>query len=83
MSHYFTNEEMESNLRKTYVNVKDKSFVFNTDNGVFSKKGLDFGTRVLVETLIYENLSGDVLDVGCGYGPIGIILSSFLTCIST
>ena len=77
MSHYFTNEEIESNLRKTYVNVKDKSFVFNTDNGVFSKKGLDFGTRVLVESLIYENLSGNVLDVGCGYGPIGIILSSF------
>ena len=59
--------------------INDKSFTFNTDNGVFSKKGLDFGSRVLIETLLLEDLSGKVLDVGCGYGPIGIILSSFFT----
>ena len=77
MSHYFTNEEIESNLKKVQVKINDKSFTFNTDNGVFSKKGLDFGSRVLIETLLLEDLSGKVLDVGCGYGPIGIILSSF------
>lgn len=77
MSHYFTNEEMESNLKKIQVKINDKSFTFNTDNGVFSKKGLDFGSRVLIETLLLESLSGKALDVGCGYGPIGIILSSF------
>ena len=44
---------------------------------VFSKKGMDFGTRTLIEVLLKENLYGDILDVGCGYGVIGIILSSF------
>lgn len=77
MNHYFTNENVKSELRKINVNVKDKKFVFNVDNGVFSKKGLDFGSRTMIETLLLEDLSGEGLDIGCGYGPIGIILSSF------
>ncbi len=77
MNHYFTNEDVKSELRKINVNIKDKKFVFNVDNGVFSKKGLDFGSRTLIEVLLNESLSGKGLDVGCGYGPIGIILSSF------
>ena len=77
MSHYFTNEDLKSNIRKVKVKIKDKEFIFNTDNGVFSKKGLDFGTRSLLDVLIDLDLSGDILDIGCGYGVIGIILSSF------
>jgi 16S rRNA (guanine1207-N2)-methyltransferase len=77
MSHYFTNEEVKSELRKINVNIDDKSFVFNVDNGVFSKRGLDFGSRTMIDTLLGEDLHGKGLDVGCGYGPIGIILSSF------
>lgn len=80
MSHYFTNDNLESNLKKIIVNVHDKKFVFNTDNGVFSKKGLDFGSRTLIDTLLSLlslDISGRCLDVGCGYGALGIILSSF------
>ena len=77
MNHYFTNEEVKSELRRINVNISDKKFVFNVDNGVFSKKGLDFGSRSMIEALLTESLSGKALDVGCGYGPIGIILSSF------
>ena len=77
MNHYFTNEEVKSELRRINVNISDKKFVFNVDNGVFSKKGLDFGSRRMIEALLTESLSGKALDVGCGYGPIGIILSSF------
>ena len=77
MSHYFTNDNLESNLKKIIVNVRDKKFVFNTDNGVFSKRGLDFGSRTLIDTLISLDISGKCLDVGCGYGAFGIILSSF------
>lgn len=77
MSHYFTNENLKSNIKKVLVKVSDNTFTFNTDNGVFSKKGMDFGTRTLIEVLLKENLYGDILDVGCGYGVIGIILSSF------
>ena len=50
-------------------------FVFTTDHGVFSKTGLDFGTRKLLEVIPLEKVHGDVLDVGCGYGPIGIMIA--------
>ena len=77
MDHYFTNNITKSNLQKKEIKVNNKVFNFYTDNGVFSKKGLDFGTRTLLDALLKENISGDVLDLGCGYGCIGIILSSF------
>ena len=57
------------------VKIKDKDFSFYTDNGVFSKKGMDFGTRTLLENLDYENMHGKILDFGCGYGSIGIVIS--------
>ena len=77
MSHYFTNENLESNLKKMQVCISLKNFNLYTDNGVFSKKGLDFGSRTLIDALLKENIFGDVLDLGCGYGSIGIILYSF------
>lgn len=72
MSHYFTNDYVESKEVKTKCIIKDTELTLITDNGVFSKKGLDFGTRSLLETI--DNVSGQVLDFGCGYGPIGIYL---------
>lgn len=72
MAHYFTNEALPSNEKITESIIKNERFKFITDNGVFSKKGLDFGTRTLLESL--ENIHGDVLDFGCGYGPIGIFV---------
>ena len=44
---------------------------FVTDAGVFSKTGIDYGSRLLIETM---SLPADAraLDVGCGYGPIGL-----------
>jgi len=45
-----------------------------TDKGVFSKSGLDFGSRVLLESLSF-NKGDRILDLGCGYGPIGITLA--------
>ena len=77
MEHYFTNSNTPSNLQKKEVLVLDKKFTFYTDNGVFSKKGLDFGSRTLINALLDLDLKGSLLDVGCGYGVIGIILSSF------
>lgn len=77
MNHYFTNSDVKSELKKTTCIVNDKKFIFNTDNGVFSKRGLDFGSRTLIDVLLSLEISGNLLDVGCGYGVIGIILSSF------
>ena len=42
---------------------------------MFSKRALDFGTRTLLENLDIERIQGDVLDFGCGYGPIGIYIA--------
>ncbi|NLL44705.1 MAG: methyltransferase [Mollicutes bacterium] len=57
------------------VKVNNQGYRFFTNYGVFSKKGLDFGTKLLLESLPYEKLKGNILDFGCGYGPIGIIIS--------
>ena len=78
MSHYFTNEYVESKEQKTKCIIKNTELTLITDNGVFSKKGLDFGTRTLLETI--ENVKGKVLDFGCGYGPIGIYLKKTFNC---
>ena len=74
MGHYFTNDNLKSGETKVKVKIKDKAYTFITDIGVFSKKGLDFGTRTLLESI--PNIKGDILDLGCGYGPIGIYLAS-------
>ena len=74
MSYYFTNDEtLKSEVKTINVIINNLPFSFYTDNGVFSKKGLDFGTRTLLENL--PDLKGNVLDIGCGYGPIGIYIS--------
>ena len=77
MGHYFINEDLENNKKIIKVIIKNEDFSFITDNGVFSKKGLDFGTRTLLENLDYKNINGKILDFGCGYGSIGIIVSKF------
>ena len=75
MGQYFTNENLPSNVRKTECVVLGRKFIFLTDNGVFSKDGLDFGSRLLLETIPLEEVGGKILDMGCGYGVFGIVLS--------
>lgn len=44
-----------------------------TDAGVFSKNRVDYGSGVLIEQMLDQDLpGGNILDVGCGYGPIGL-----------
>ena len=77
MSYYFDKEtNIESHEITTRAEIGGKLYTFKTDNNVFSKRGLDFGTRTLLEAIDIKNISGDVLDFGCGYGPIGIYISS-------
>ena len=71
LNQYFdNNENLESNLVENKVKVLDTEFYMYTDNGVFNKKGLDFGTIVLLENINLDN-KYSFLDVGCGCGPIG------------
>lgn len=74
MSHYFTNDEVKHDEKEIMIKINDTSLKFIVDSGVFSKRGLDFGTRTLLENINLNNIEGDVLDFGCGYGPIGIYL---------
>ena len=76
MSHYFENDNnLVSEIKPFNISINGTSFTFNTDNGVFSKGELDFGTSLLIKNVLKLNVSGDILDLGCGYGAIGIILA--------
>lgn len=82
MAHYFENDEnLKSNETEKTVIINNTKLKFITDNGVFSKKGLDFGTRTLLESI--SRVDGKVLDFGCGYGPIGIYLKKTFDCSVT
>lgn len=74
MSHYFTNDNIKHDINKINIIINNIHLTLTTDSGVFSKKGLDFGTRSLLEKLKVDEIKGDVLDFGCGYGPVGIYL---------
>ena len=77
MSYYFDkNTNVQSKEVTTRAEIGSRLYTFKTDNNVFSKKGLDFGTRTLLESVDIKNINGDVLDFGCGYGPIGIYVKS-------
>ena len=79
MSHYFENDQnLVSEIKSYDIVINNIKFTFNTDNGVFSKGELDFGTKLLIENVLKLNISGNILDLGCGYGPIGIILGKIL-----
>ena len=80
MGQYFDNQDLPSKMVKTECFLLGNKFIFYTDNGVFSKDGLDFGSRLLLETIPLEEVGGKVLDMGCGYGVFGIVLNKLTSC---
>ncbi|ABN54133.1 MAG TPA: class I SAM-dependent methyltransferase [Hungateiclostridium thermocellum] len=85
MNHYYTqNPDTPHDVSTISYTVKDRVIKFNTDAGVFSKRRVDFGSDLLIRSV--PPLDGSILDIGCGYGVIGISLallnpSSFVTMI--
>lgn len=76
MSHYFQNDSnLDHKIKGIDVFIRNTSFRFQTDRGVFSKDFIDFGTRFLIETLVIPDSAEIVIDMGCGYGPIGIAVA--------
>ncbi|MFS1514686.1 class I SAM-dependent methyltransferase [Chengkuizengella sp. SCS-71B] len=74
--HYYTqNPSVQSNRHVIHVSLRSKEFKFYTDSGVFSKNMIDFGSKLLIEHMNIPRGS-KILDVGCGYGPIGICAAS-------
>lgn len=76
MEHYYTNQPGADSMEQTFTfDLRGREFRFITDRGVFSKNRIDFGSVLLIETMEIED-GMDVLDVGCGYGPIGMTAAS-------
>ena len=76
MNHYFTNnEELKSEIRYLTYRQDNLELTFASDNGVFAKDKIDYGSKLLVETFQkYYHNQKEVLDLGCGYGFIGLTL---------
>lgn len=77
-NHYYTeNPDLPHDLEQWSFELRGKKFQFLTDSGVFSRNTVDFGSRVLIDAFEWDDLpEGRLLDVGCGYGPIGLTLAS-------
>ncbi|APH06674.1 class I SAM-dependent methyltransferase [Bacillus weihaiensis] len=75
-NHYYSEKPTVESDRKTWsFTLKGNTFTFHSDRGVFSKNEVDFGSRLLIDAFEIPEVSGDVLDVGCGYGPIGLTIA--------
>ena len=74
--HYYSNQpKVESKPQHFQFTLLGHTFTFATDAGVFSKSEVDFGSRVLIDAFELPEVEGDLLDVGCGYGPIGLSMA--------
>lgn len=79
MSHYFTTDNTPHEFSEIKFSFNDHVYRFKTDRGVFSKNQIDYGTEVLIRTVFSEfKGSGDLIDMGAGYGPIGTVLGKEL-----
>jgi 16S rRNA (guanine1207-N2)-methyltransferase len=77
MGHYFENNPPETIKEYTVsYTLQGRSFSFIASSGIFAKQGLDAGSRLLINVLLQDTLSGTCLDLGCGYGPVGLTLAS-------
>lgn len=80
MAHYFTEKPVtKSNPIYFESKVLDITLKINSDSGVFSSKYIDFGSKVLMKSFIKTDSYKKILDMGCGYGGIGIFLKKFFS----
>ncbi|MCR5051771.1 MULTISPECIES: class I SAM-dependent methyltransferase [Streptococcus] len=72
--YYAENPDSAHDIHELKVILLGQPFTFLTDSGVFSKKMIDYGSQVLLNTLDFEK-GKTLLDLGCGYGPLGVSLA--------
>ncbi len=77
-NHYYSQKpDTAHDYEEWNFELKGKNFHFVTDSGVFSRDTVDYGSRVLIDAFEWEDLpEGPILDLGCGYGPIGLSIAS-------
>jgi len=77
LDHYFAAyPKSKLKLGIIHANLRGRPFEFLTSSGVFSKRRVDLGTKLLIESMILPE-KGYVLDIGCGYGTVGIAAAAF------
>jgi 16S rRNA G1207 methylase RsmC len=80
---YFTTQPQVASVAHTkqqnfaVLRVADREITIGTDRGVFSRKGIDQGTMVLLESAARPPSTGNFLDLGCGSGPIALALAAY------
>lgn len=72
--YYAENPDAAHDIHELRVDLLGEKMTFLTDAGVFSKKMVDFGSQLLLKCLEVDE-GETVLDVGCGYGPLGLSLA--------
>jgi len=76
MAHYYDlDPSLESKLRVVDYEIFGNKYALYTDNGVFSKSRIDEGSMLLLKTLLPLPIAGKILDVGSGYGVIGLTIA--------
>ena len=71
--YYDEHPDDQHDIHELHVVLLGERMKFLTDAGVFSKKMIDFVSQVLLSCLSFQQ-GETVLDVGCGYGPLGLSL---------
>jgi len=71
--HYYTNQPgAKHDIHEFTFDLRGKTYRFKTDAGVFSRDRIDFGSVLLIEKMDIRE-TDRILDIGCGYGPVGIV----------
>jgi len=74
--HYFSSQpKSKERFGIVRTTLCDRNFEFLTASSVFSKRRIDLGTRLLIESMQLPP-EGCILDIGCGYGAVGIVAAA-------
>jgi 16S rRNA (guanine1207-N2)-methyltransferase len=77
--HYYSSRPVSAHdIQRVEVELRGVRLELNTDAGVFSKRRIDPGTELLIDSLQIHSGLRDIFDLGCGYGPIGMVLAKLL-----
>lgn len=78
MAHYYDSDpQVASKIRDISFEINGRKITLKSDNGVFSKDRVDEGSFAFLKVLLPLNLTGNILDLGCGYGTLGLTIAMF------
>ena len=81
MGHYFDeNPQTAHNRKEISFRFSSVNYTFVTDTNMFSKDKVDTGTQILLDAVVKHGVGNKVLDLGCGYGVVGVVLNRTFGC---